>query len=154
MKDQIILGMAWLQRKKVTFQLKQQIVKIYNNYNCTYTPILTEKSFMVELSDNIVGYFSSISTQNYIIAALILTILGIVIKLNYDTIQGFFSKVKKTCGKWVTRQFKRFKKKKRTKTVIELNPSAMSSEISQGHPLPELPHRYKRRGRKGTIRNN
>ena len=35
----IILGMVWMINKKVTFDLKLETISVYNNYNCTYTPV-------------------------------------------------------------------------------------------------------------------
>lgn len=37
--DFLILGMLWMQGKKITFNIEKQTVSVYHNYNCTFTPL-------------------------------------------------------------------------------------------------------------------
>ncbi len=51
MTDIIILGMNWMQNKKITYHLRTSTIKVYSDYNCTYTPLPRTES--VTLSEHI-----------------------------------------------------------------------------------------------------
>ena len=67
--ENIILGMLWMQDKKITYDIEHQTVSVYHHYNCSYTPIP---------SDNI---FTTISTSIENLPPFILILVCIIIGL-------------------------------------------------------------------------
>ena len=71
----IILGMAWMQNRKLIFNLKTEVISIYNNYNCTYTPVEEEPTD----AEQILAQIKDFAEESWILLAFLAGVLVIII---------------------------------------------------------------------------